>query len=152
MSTLRSLILGIPLLILLGCTQQPTTTPNTASLERIETLESRISELEAQINDQQMKTRIAMMKIHSNPMFNSTLEDFFFASDMFWRDRLDPDNVDDLTGCQNGCIEAAQDRRKTCMEKPEGPERIRCIDESSKQAQGCQAACIANYPYDFNFN
>jgi len=111
-------------------------------LKRIEKLENDIRNLQAQINGQETKTRLAFMQISSDPIFNSPFEDFVFASDNLWNNPVDVGLVE----CSKRCSKAAKQRRNSCSKMKDGEEKKQCYASSANDASKCQNACQKRFP------
>ncbi|QCX01431.1 hypothetical protein FGM00_15435 [Aggregatimonas sangjinii] len=111
--------------------------------KRIQDLEKRIEKLQAQLDDQNTKSRLAFMQISSNPMNNSTFEDFVFASDEFWKNPVDVGFAE----CSKSCGKAAKKRRDSCAKMGDGQGKIDCYDASRASASKCQKSCRELHPF-----
>jgi hypothetical protein len=104
-----------------------------------------VAELEKQVAALQEQNRDTRAKLRAAHGFGrSPLEDFF-ASPEFWQCTYDSAWAD----CSSRCSKATQEGYKLCLQKPEGPERINCINENSARGQACLRACpVQTSPLD----
>ena len=116
-------------LLLVGCERSAA---GGASVDkRVADLEKQVAALQEQSRDVRVKLKAA------NGFGNSPLGDFF-ASPEFWQCTYDSSWAD----CSSRCAQQTAARRRLCFDKPEGPERVNCINENT--AAG--AACLKNCP------
>ncbi len=114
--------------------------------QQMQDLESKVDNLQIQLDDQKLKTRISFRQISSSLLFNSPWDAFLNESDNYW------DHVVDvgLSECSKNCAKLASQRRKACDELPDGPEKAQCFTNSAIAAATCNENCSARFPPDLN--
>ena len=116
-------------LLLASCTAPPTGGGGVD--KRLAEVEKKVATLQAQNTDLRAKVRTS----HAFPTGNPLTD--FFNSPEFWQCTYDSSWSD----CSSRCSKATSDRYKACLMKPEGPERVNCINQSSADGAACLKAC-----------
>ena len=118
-------------LALAACKPAPGGGPSGDAEKRLADLEKKVATLQTQNTDVRAKLR----SVHSFPT-RSPLEDFFAAPE-FWECTYDSSWSD----CSSRCSKATGERYKACLMKPEGPERVTCINQAAMDGSACLKAC-----------
>jgi len=145
MKILNALLLLILVLTVSSCSQ-PSNQGNDKLSKTIQSLESKVNDLQKQLDAQELKTRISFMQISSKPLFNTPWEDFVLGSDDFWKNTVDVG----LLECSRRCTTAAKKRQAMCAVKSDGQKKIQCYNDSSEKAKLCQKTCQTRFPPKFN--
>lgn len=121
-----ALVLGT---LLAGCNA---TVPagSDASNQRLAALEKEVALLKERDRDVRAKIRV------SHGWGNSPVEDFLANPD-FWECTYDTGWSD----CANRCSTQTSQGYLACLQRPEGPERQRCVKENSDRGAACLQAC-----------
>jgi len=116
-------------LLVLGCS--PKTEGGEGVEKRVADLEKRVATLQEQSRDLRAKVGLSHRFPTGDPLAD------FFANPEFWECTYDTAWSD----CGNRCAKQTGDGFKACQTKPEGPERVQCIDDNTKSGQSCLNAC-----------
>lgn len=131
------LALGLGSTLLLGGCERPATDGGGVD-KRMANLEKQVVTLQEQNRDIRAKLRAA------HAFGRSPLEDFF-ASPEFWQCTYNSSWAD----CSNRCSKQTSEGYQLCLEKPEGPERVNCINDNTARGQACLKACpVQSSPTD----
>lgn len=101
-----------------------------ASDKRLAALEKEVALLKERDRDVRAKIRA------SHGWGNSPVEDFLANPD-FWECTYDTGWSD----CANRCSTQTSQGFRACLQRPEGPERQRCVQENSDRGAACLRAC-----------
>jgi uncharacterized coiled-coil protein SlyX len=105
--------------------------------EQVAGLQEQVAGLQEQFAGLQEQNRDVRAKLRAAHSFGrSPLEDLF-ASPEFWQCTYDSSWAD----CSNRCSKQTSDGYQACLTKPEGPERVQCINENTATGQACLQAC-----------
>lgn len=103
---------------------------NAASDKRVAALEKEVAMLKERDRDVRAKIRA------SHGWGNSPVEDFL-SSPEFWECTYDSGWSD----CANRCSAQTSSGYQACLQKPEGPERVACVNDNSARGAACLKAC-----------
>ena len=136
MKHIRIIPIMVFVLIGLGC-NGPDNQANDSLNKRIQDLESQVGDLQLQLGQQEIKTRVTFMRIGSHLSFNSPFDQFLIDSDDFWNNTVDVGAVE----CSKRCIKANVERRKICDEMPQGQAKSDCYADALDSVVKCQNGC-----------
>lgn len=136
MNHLRFISIMAFVLIGLSC-EGPENQSNESIMKRIQDLQNQVEDLELQLRQQQLKTRVTFMRIGSHLSFNSPFDQFLIDSDDFWNNPVDVGAVE----CSKRCIKANQERRKICDDMPQGQAKSDCYADALDSVVKCQNSC-----------
>ena len=137
MNTSKPFLLFFIVFMVFSCSNDQKS--NDAKLHQtIKDLEKNVEILNAELEDQKLKTRISFMIIRSNPslIFNTPLENFFLASDDFFEGVVDAG----LLNCQKNCVIG------TCIKIKDLEERRQCYEDLAKSRNRCVQNCQKQFP------
>lgn len=119
---------------LLAACNAPSTAPaaagDGASQARLAALEKEVARLKERDRDVRAKIRVA----HG---WGNTPWDDFLANPDFWECTYDSGWSDCATRCSRQTSQGYQ----ACLLKPEGPDRVRCVEQNSARGAACLKAC-----------
>lgn len=128
--TMRAFVLSLGCaLFVAGCNPAPA--GGGATDKRLAELEKSVGALKAQNTDLRAKIRTRNAFPGRSPI------DDFFNSPEFWECTYDSSWSD----CASRCSKATADRNKACMDKPEGPERVQCVEQAALDGSTCLKNC-----------
>lgn len=128
---MRAFVLGLGCALLLaGCTPAPAG-GGAATEKRLADLEKSVGTLKAQNTDLRAKLRTQNVFSGRSPLGD------FFASPEFWECTYDSSWSD----CSSRCSKNTADRNTACLQKPEGPERVQCVQQAAADGSACLKAC-----------
>lgn len=99
--------------------------------------DKRVADLEKQIATLQEQNRDVRAKLRAAHSFGRSPLGDFFASAEFWQCTYDSSWSD----CSSRCSKQTSEGFALCQQKPEGPERTKCIDDNTSRGQNCLKAC-----------
>ncbi|MFQ5448886.1 MAG: hypothetical protein ACE5FF_18325 [Saprospiraceae bacterium] len=111
-------LLLILALAFISCTNPPEQGNNDLD-SRVGELEKKIENLQKELADQELRTRISYNLSNVSP-----LKDFFLQSDEFWKNPVDVSLVE----CHKTCAELYKKKSATCFKLPRGRQRIVCLN------------------------
>ena len=131
--TIRAWLAGFGCVALLaGCNPAPGGGSGGGGAEqRLVELEKSVGVLKAQNTDLRAK-----LKVRNSFPGRSPIEDFFNSPE-FWQCTYDSS----WTDCANRGSAQTADANKICLEKPEGPERVTCVNDAAQAGSACLMAC-----------
>lgn len=131
---IRAILAGFGCVVLLaGC--NPTTGGGAGGggdmEKRLAALETSVTTLKAQNTDLRAKLRTRNAFPGRSP-----IEDFFNSPE-FWQCTYDSSWSD----CANRCSAQTAEANKLCLDKPEGPERVKCVNDAAAAGSRCLMNC-----------
>lgn len=130
-SALSAAVLPVLAILLAGCNATVPASSD-ASSKRLAALEKEVALLKERDRDVRAKIRV------SHGWGNSPVQDFLANPD-FWECTYDTGWSDCATRCSTQTSRGYQ----ACLQRPEGPERQRCVEENSNRGAACLRACPA---------